>query len=514
MAQRFRDCKWSVFGTLHQHIPFTSESRGLIARCEPLLSTHVLFEYLSDTHGTLHVVAVAGGVRIPYEYTFQHTLDYPHYNVRFSQLPVRMSMADRVVAHSHYPIGRTCGTFYRTSSPRTVLVSPTLPTVAHVLTPSELQQIDALHCSFVDVVAGLDPVDLLCEVMQRIPNPDGRPSIVLTNKDDVERWRLHTLPGTRIHSYHHAIEDVPVHVLVVDEAHLCDREALPSCRHLLCLTPCCSTYLARLLTFSGIDQLPFPPLEPARDLCVHVDQCPVTRPRIELVDPCTDFRRATAPTVPRFRTYVSPNRVYTQATDPCAICLAVPMIDAALLPCGHVFCLVCLQRMIQTGLRRCPCCRASITQSVQRPPWTVTETTSTTTTAPEMGSHRLNTKLQLVTHYIHTALAPICIMTNYADVAELYIHTATLLGRTVSRRCEDEPDVVICSARTYTRHVHVRCGTVVMNDLPKRPCDLYRVLASKDHLFILLLERGCVDEQVYKQWMVLNTNRPLLHSTT
>jgi hypothetical protein len=50
---------------------------------------------------------------------------------------------------------------------------------------------------------------------------------------------------------------------------------------------------------------------------------------------------------------------------PCAICFeSLTATDVIELPCGHVFHILCIIKLVQSRNRRCPLCRARITSNV------------------------------------------------------------------------------------------------------------------------------------------------------
>jgi hypothetical protein len=278
---------WHIFGNIGQYLHLTGDSATYVARCRRILGTHILFESISNTCGTIHVLPAAiscddTGIYcpdtmsacLPFEFTFRHTLYHKHFNYHHSQLSRRRTPLEQILDHASYPIGRSIGTFYRSAEEQVVLVSPSEPTcVGRIVTDNELDRIESLRCSFLHLAPGINPCVLLCSVIHAIQNPDDRESYLLVPDNEIPFWHsvLHThdlilLPFSML-----AQRTLPpAHLLIIDEAHQLPPRVLPiECRHLIGMSSNLSAHWKHMMQICGIGELSCPPLEPERDLCIY-----------------------------------------------------------------------------------------------------------------------------------------------------------------------------------------------------------------------------------------------------
>ena len=527
---------WYLFGNIANYIQFTADSPSYIERCRPILSTHILFEYVSNTRGILHVLPEglqcddqgnyrhqARSVCLPSEFTFQHTLYHPHFNFHHSQLKRHRTPTEQILAHARYPIGRSIGTFYRTASDQVVLVSPSDPScLGRVLKEMELQQIDRLRCSLLQWKPGMDPCDLIWSVIHGLPNPDLRESYVLVPDQEMSYWSsilrhrhgVILLPFSELAD----VSSPPVHLLVIDEAHRLSSLILPTdCRHILGMSSDCSAHWKQMMQLCGIGQLPLPPLEPERDLCIYPDLSTTTCPRVILVDPDTRVRRLhtrldDGPTLLRLcagmsvdvgtvingiliTDEISTGTPYGNPSDECMICLSHVMYNPRVLPCQHVFCLVCIKRLLKRANGTCcPACRTPIEGPILQPSWVVTPPHS---------------KPPVVYTYIQRVLeehpeARLCLVTCFREVAERYQRLldlpALLYGFGPSRPIQSTDRILICATGSYDRAVHAFCTDILILDVSVDRPAFTTIIQCSSRRIVLFLFRDCSDAELVNQW--------------
>jgi hypothetical protein len=539
------------------------QSIAYISRCRNLLSTHVVFEYRSPTQGVLHVLPVcirsdATGVfkrtpmhtRLPFEFMFQHELYHPHYNFHHCQLPKHLSVVDRILHQAQYPIGRSIGTFYQAAGGSVVLVSPSVPTLGYVLSDTELEHIENRSCSLLEVSPGCFPNTVVTTVIQAIANPDNRPSYILVPDREVPYWTevFPMGPGIFILSFSDFSQtQLPdaIHVLVVDNAHQLagDTLAYLQCRHILCLAPNVKDHLDHLIDLCGLQtHLPFPPLEPERDLCIFQELATATPPEILLLDPDPEVTRLHAGTtgskpssstrfahllrvcaggsVARMGSCVTVNGVvitdevcsqtpFGSAADACMVCLAAVMVDPVVLPCRHVLCRHCLCEIAErsTTVPGCPCCRTLIEAPTTR---LLSAADAGTDTRLQIWSKQVAVESHIQKALADDGCARVCLITAFESIARTY---RTMLRTQGIRTClygfgedgdgaEDGecPQVVVCSFGSFDRAVHRHCTSIVISDIGMNPHGLSSVLHCHNRPITVLLMRGCSDELLFRQW--------------
>jgi hypothetical protein len=550
----FGQMKWCLFGNLSRYLNFDLSSITYITRCRNLLSTHVLFQYISPTEGVLHILpgcirpTVTGGfekysidTRLPFEYTFNHVLHYEHYNYRHSQLKTQMSPVERILGHAHHPIGRSMGTFYRTAGGNVVLVSPSVRTLGYVLNAAELEQIDKIRCSFVDLAPGEDLCGtVVLPVMQGISNPDHRPSYLVVSDRDLLYWTQRDVPpvGVNLHivSFSDLVSRVSwpdMHVLAIENAHKMSSLPHHVCRHLICFSTDVQGSMSHLMQLSGIRQLPFVPLEPERDICVFQERdSGVPYPIMIEPDPAVVrvhrqlsgeysmpavqdhlLRVCAGGSVTRMTTCVQVNGLiitdavcsetpFGSPVDGCMVCLSSVMVDPIVLPCRHLVCKTCVHEIAlraQAPVPRCPCCRASIDRPTTRPTWTDDQHALTTIVSKRDAIGRY------VRSFVETT-GRLCIITGHPEIAQTYaamlrtysIHTCLYDGIT-SPNSDDR--VVICSFGAYDRHVHTHCTDILVSDIDRDGLrGLTKVLHDRiEHVGVCLM-RGGADEILFRRW--------------
>ena len=470
-----------VFGDLVAHLVFDDISHLFVTRCLHLHHTHVLFESRSPTTGMLHILPNGlvtnehGQIRwrlcnkrLPFEYTFQHELHHVHYNYHMSQR--HTSRLQRILANSVYPIGRSCGTFYKTLNGHVVLVSPTVPDVGRIMTSHELNEIEGLRCSFVDLVPGEELVLLVQSVLDHFKSTQNYLMIC------GEQRTFPDIPGVV-----QCTEETPptnIDTLFVYNAHQCRLTQLPRSRYIICIAPSTLQHIERLTCLCGINYLPFPPLEPHRDLCIHTP-CPQTPPiyQIQHIEP-----------------------VQNKPT-PCSVCLSDTMNRPMMLSCHHVFCFACVHELTTRHgtTAKCPLCRCIIVAPIISAPCHVSE------------------KSRVIQHLLEQSRTRICLLTASEQCAQ---HYARVFGSAVHvygfGRCVQTPPqtrVLICNIYMYDYYVYDQCTHVYVHDLPSNPYTLHGILVNTKNDVCILLEQNSLEETMYKTWIRSYTNT-LYHDST
>lgn len=550
--------RWWMFGNLSRYLSLDAESVRYVARCRPLLTTHVLFEYISNTRGVLHVLPdriraneegvfsiCPSRVRLPFEYTFHHTLHYTHFNYSYSQhRPQLRSLVDQIMYHAQYPIGRSIGTFYRAANGKVVLVSPSVRTVGYLVSDSDLKRIEEMRCSLVNLAPGTNPCEMILSTIQTIPNPDNRPSYIVVADQDLSYW-AEMLGGddATIHLRSFSslgTQPIVAHVMVVDNANQLSLESSYAvsgqCRHLLCLSPCVTEHLVHLTRVCGLHSLPFPPLEAARDLCLfqtmagtipcptirliapeqrvsraHESQLQVSAPgRDYLLRLCAGGSVATMTECTTvngvlFTDEVCPLQAFGIQSDPCMVCLSTAMVDPVILPCRHLLCTQCMQSIAQisTTVPLCPSCRSPVGGPVMRPHWVERK-------MDHVRSKQVAVEEHVLEFLMRPFEGPLCIMTAYKDVADTYLCAlrkreikVCTYGFGCTSMLTDEV-VVICSISAYDRYMHGRCVEIVMSDIGTDAHSMANVLRSQNRRISVCLMQGCLEERIFHQWCTTN----------
>ena len=528
----FRQMKWCIFGNLSRYLNFDMSSITYITRCGDLLSTHVLFQYISPTAGFLHILpdCIRPNVRgdfekysmdavLPFEYTFKHDLYHEHHNYRYSQLAKQMSPVDRILGHATYPIGRTMGTFYRAAGGNVVLVSPSVSAIGYVLSDTELEQIEELRCSLVDLAPGEDLCHtVILPVMRGLANPDSRPSYLVVPDRDIPQWadaarHLHLVSFSDLNQ----VTWTETHLVVIDNAHLLKTPLPPHrCRHLICLS---AASMPNLIHLCGIQKLPFVPLEPARDLCVFQERSRENVPCPILIDPDPGvhlihkqpyvqddhlLRVCAGGSIPRMTQVngvvmsdaICLGTPFGSPFDPCMVCLSAVMVDPVVLPCRHILCKSCVQEiaLCSSVAPRCPCCRALVDRPTTRPVWDGDRHTLT-----------IVCKQEAVSQYVRSFVGTLCIITAHPDIAQTY---ATMLTDQNVRTClyvgttrPTNERVVVCSFGAYDRHIHRYCTDILVSDIGRDDIrGLTKVLYDRHGHVKVFLMRGGADEILFRCW--------------
>jgi hypothetical protein len=547
----FCHLKWCIFGNLSRYLDFDLASISRITRCHNLLSTHVLFEYISPTVGVLHILPDRicpnkKGVfikrpmeaRLPFEFMFDHDLLHTHYNYHHSQLSTKLTLVERILIHAEYPIGRSIGTFYRAASGNVVLVSPSVSTLGYLLTETELAQIEGRRCSLLDLSMGINPSTVILPVIHGIPNPDNRPSYILVPDRDIPYWtelfplgdNIYLLPFSDLHG----VSLPPVHVLIVDNAHQfpSDMEITLPCRHIICLSPNIRDTMKHLMHLCGLRALPFAPLEPRRDLCIFQEISIAPSPTLVMIDPEPEvsqvhrqmshshhsttvvqdylLRVCAGGDIDRMGSCrnvngvlitdeVSSQKPFGDASDACMVCLSSAMVNPMVLPCLHVLCLQCIQEIAHssTTVPRCPCCRSLIEEPIKRPNW--------------IGRQKIQvlSKPMAVTVYVQNFLrrqdsGRLCIITAHEDIAQTYatMFQTCIYGFGYTSVMTDNK-IIICSFGAYDRYVHLHCTDILVSDLERDAHGMSKVLHSHNLTTAVCLMRGCADDQLFRQWCII-----------
>jgi hypothetical protein len=539
--------RWCIFGNLSRYLDFDLASIARITRCQNLLSTHVLFEYISPTRGVLHILPdrirpTKKGVfvkspmeaRLPFEFMFDHELHHTHYNYHHSRLSEKLTPVERILVHAEYPIGRSIGTFYRSANGKVVLVSPSVRTLGYLLTETELEQIEQRRCTLLDLPLGSNPSTVIVPVIHGIANPDNRPSYIIVPDKDVPYWTEMFPLGDNIYllsfSDLQCVRLPPAHVLVVDNAHQLSPINLP-CRHLLCLSPNVRDTLKHLMNLCGLRALPFVPLEPQRDLCIFQDISVAASPMLVMIEPETEVSRVhrqmshshhstaihdyllrvcaggVVDKMGRCRDVngvlitdeVSSQEPFGDALDACMVCLASVMVDPMILPCLHVLCLQCVNEIAErsTTVPKCPCCRSLIDEPVKRPNWIGRQTI------------QVLSKPLAVTSYVQNFLmrpdrGRLCIITAHEDIAQTYASMfQTCVYGFGSTSVLINEKIIICSFGAYDRYVHMNCTDILVTDIERDVHGLSKVLHSLHRPIAVCLMRGCSDDILFRQWCTI-----------
>lgn len=547
---------WSRLGDILPHLDLDLISLRYVQRCRGLLHTHLLFEFISPTTGRMHVLPYGYNKqwercflppsRLSFEYTFDHTLFIPHYNYLYDP---GLTPCERIYAQCKYPIGFSCGTFYRSRQEQIVLVSPSVPTVGHILTEPELHRIDTTRCSFVECPPGYNPVPLLTSTLAVIPNEqEVCPSYLLVSHARVPFWMDRLPPTSPVYLLSiddlQAMEKRPttIHALVIDydpNEHYPDL-SLFTCHHMLLLSSNLLLHMDALVRLSKVDQLPFPPLDPLRDLCVFLPVSEAPTAYIEYVCPepglvqlhknttptstigtdrllraCAGITVSSPPKTLMLGTdELYPPKVFADREDTCVICLCPHQHRRpVVLPCGHVFCRSCI--MAYTRYRNhvedceCPTCRAPLRMdAIRAPAW---DTPSSTT---ESGSScRATNKLERVCTQALTLMRQgkrPCIITAHQDIVKYY---ATMLQKHARLRVigfaaegnEETVDVIICHINAYNLKVYADGITdILVSDFSQAEHQLSRVLYGHKPV-TLYVHEGCMDAILCRQLNIPST---------
>jgi len=556
--------RWWVYGNLSRYLSLDVESARYVARCRPLLKTHVLLEYISDTGGVLHVLPecirsnpqgvfskCVSRARLPFEYTLQHTLHHLHFNYSYSQHHKRLcSPVDQILYQSQYPIGRSMGTFYRAANGSVVLVSPSVRTVGYILSDSELEQIERIRCSLVNLPPGINPCEMLFSAIERLPNPDRRPSYILVPDPEMVYWKR-LLGGDLVVARGENViylrpfsslgtRPTLAHVIVVDNAHQLPIDVSGAVseqsRHLICLSPCVVENISHLTRVCGLHLLSFQPLEAMRDLCIFpellgprpmihliepeqaVSQAHGSMMRFPVSEPCQEYllRLCAGGSVATMNTCTTTNGVvftdevctsqaFGAPSDPCMVCLSTVVMDPVILPCLHTLCAQCMHAIAQisTSAPTCPSCRAPVDRPVKLPHWVERKQI-------DVQSKWVAVEKHVMDFLTRPSKGPLCIMTAYHSVAQSYLRllqerkvSVCIYGFGSSPMLTDE-SVVICSFSSYDRYMHSQCVQILLSDIGTDVYALVNVLCSPNLQIVVCLMQGCLEETVFNRWCAIH----------
>jgi hypothetical protein len=532
--------KWILFGNLWEYMNLSRTSLWILERCWDIKSSHLLFEYKTPTMGQLHILPNAlqclgteysetnrPQPNLSCEYTFGHREYYPPTSVNVATTS-SCTYVDQIVRHATtHRIGHTIGSFYQTAGPNVVLVAPTVTGLGHVLSSREQIQVDTqVGISIVSLSPSVNILDILLNTIRILPNTqEPRPSYIIVPDHEIPFWTnsLSTLQQESIYlmSFTDAATTLlpNTHVLLIDEAHsLVDLILFPEkCRHIICLSSRPLEHHPFLMKLCGIDNLPFPPLNPIQDTLVVHDTTQAPNPRIWYITPSLEVSRTQEQI--EF-SHVSENRLstllrqcaglsrsssssyekltmstevpYTDEKDPCMICLSEILSKPVMLPCKHVLCYKCNCRLLRSSSPpQCPTCRAHIKrENLRRPPWTRLKT-STILPARTKQLHMGAFVVDYLSRRKENDM--LCIVTPYSEVAEIYRNL-------LAEHSEDlSLSIRVIHPSGYTRHVHEYTTEILVTDIDCNQIAWTNILFSTRQITILL-SKGCSDEFLFHQW--------------
>jgi hypothetical protein len=546
---------WIIFGNVYEYLDLSRSSLSILYRCWDIKSSHMLFEYQSRTHGRIHIVPNAlicigseyveevnhQPAHLPFEYTFDHTCHFLHPSHNQPTKNLTCSYVDPIVRHATTnPIGRTMGSFYQTSGFNVILVTPSMVGIGHVLYPSDLILLDQITCSMICLSPAVDICSIVVESIRRIPNgKEIRPSYIIVPDHEIPFWTNALSRTIHNHIYLLSFSDAlttslpKTHVLVIDEAHMIgDFLLFPNqYRHIICVSTKALEHQHILMKLCGIDQLPFPPLEPIRDAFVIHDITLAPVPSIYLIPSSptskTSFKRegfhelsvgvlqnmlrncAGLPSLLSIGKYQLTNTIpslpsYTEETDPCMICLSDIIENPVMLSCRHVLCCTCLSSILQQKQKQkqdqiisCPVCRFPIHSNMQRPQWVTSSTIS-----PTKQVHVKKYVLNYLSRRKKTDV--LCIITAYPEIVCHYQKMLVVLQNESNDHDHDSdsgtlPGIVIISPSDYDRHIHHHTTEVLITDIDSSQSLLSNLLYS-DRNITLMLTQGGVDEFLFHSW--------------